>query len=212
MSESAKNRIVSDETRKKMSISMMGKNYGRKISEENRKNMSKAQSGENNANYGIIWTEERKQKSSKTQRGTKKNMITSSTYIGVSWGTSGAWVSSISYKGRKKYIGLYLTEENAAIAYDQESIKLYEEDAKLNFDPEFVKNITVEKINRRKKRKSNYIGIVAHGDKWRSRIRVNKKIYELGIYATEIEAAKAYDLKAIELRGANTKVNFPLSI
>lgn len=44
--------------------------------------------------------------------------------------------------------------------------------------------------------------------RWWAGIIKDKKRYSLGYYATEIEAAKAYDLKAIELHGEYARLNF----
>ena len=44
--------------------------------------------------------------------------------------------------------------------------------------------------------------------KWRSRIRINNKEYYLGHFDCEIEAAKAYDTKALELHGEFAYTNF----
>lgn len=45
--------------------------------------------------------------------------------------------------------------------------------------------------------------------KWRSQIMCEGVSYNLGSFDSEIEAAKAYDIKAIELYGVNAKLNFP---
>lgn len=58
---------------------------------------------------------------------------------------------------------------------------------------------------------SKYKGItidVTTGN-WRARITRDKKIFSIGSYKTELEAAKAYDRKAIELFGEYAKLNFP---
>lgn len=44
--------------------------------------------------------------------------------------------------------------------------------------------------------------------KWAAEIKHNKKVYFLGTHHTEIEAAKAYDAKALELHGEFAFINF----
>lgn len=45
--------------------------------------------------------------------------------------------------------------------------------------------------------------------KWIASIKYNKNKFFLGRFLTEIEAAKAYDIKAIKLYGISAKLNFP---
>ena len=44
--------------------------------------------------------------------------------------------------------------------------------------------------------------------KWAAEIKHNKKVYFLGTHRTEIEAAKAYDAKALDLHGEFACINF----
>ena len=63
---------LSDETRKKMSELKKGENnpnYGKIFSEEHRKKLSEARKGENNPNYGKIFSEEHKRKISEAIKG-----------------------------------------------------------------------------------------------------------------------------------------------
>jgi len=56
---------------------------------------------------------------------------------------------------------------------------------------------------------------VAHGvhinkqGKWFAQIQIRRKLTYLGLYATEEEAARAYDLKALEIYGPTALFNFP---
>ena len=53
-----------------------------------------------------------------------------------------------------------------------------------------------------------YKGIKKRGKKWQANITCNYKKYYLGIFDSEIEAAKAYDAKALELFGEFAYTNF----
>lgn len=60
--------------------------------------------------------------------------------------------------------------------------------------------------------KSQYKGVSWHKQhgKWYSAICYNYKQIFIGLYTDEIEAAKAYDRKAVELFGEFAKTNFPV--
>ncbi|MEN6424658.1 MAG: HNH endonuclease [Phycisphaerales bacterium] len=56
---------------------------------------------------------------------------------------------------------------------------------------------------------SQFVGVYRHGDKWEARIRSHGKVYHLGYFDDEVEAAKARDRKAYELHGKFAYLNFP---
>jgi hypothetical protein len=61
---------------------------------------------------------------------------------------------------------------------------------------------------------SQYKG-VSHsyrGDRWYAHIHADNKTMFLGSFATEIEAAKAYDAMAIKIQGVFARPNFPQEI
>jgi hypothetical protein len=67
-----------------------------------------------------------------------------SRYKGVSWDSrSKRWQATICHLGRIIYIGQYLFEEDAAIAYDDMALKLFGEFAALNcrYRPELMENL-----------------------------------------------------------------------
>lgn len=66
--------------------------------------------------------------------------------------------------------------------------------------------------NRRKQLNtvSKYRGVWARGKRWVAKIVSSGKVYRLGAFANEEQAARAFDKKAIELRGVEAKLNFPL--
>lgn len=70
-------------------------------------------------------------------------------------------------------------------------------------------NYSLNAHNKKKKKgcTSQYIGVYKKGSKWGGHISFNNTMTYLGAFATEVEAAKAYNLKAIELYGDNANLN-----
>ncbi len=61
---------------------------------------------------------------------------------------------------------------------------------------------------------SRYKGVCYYKDRsnWVAHICKNGKSLHIGYFTTEVEAAKAYDVKAVELFGEFAKTNFPNTI
>lgn len=61
--------------------------------------------------------------------------------------------------------------------------------------------------NKQSNNTSGYKGVHVFKDRWRASIGANNVVYSLGAFTDPVEAARAYNAKAIELHGAFARLN-----
>lgn len=131
-----------------------------------------------------------------------------------------AWVAYVNVRRRLVYLGTFPTAEKAAIARDRVELKIRPKTARLNFPRRKLVPITVEAMRAeshaalKATRSSRYAG-VSYDDKrtgdrpWFATIQVKKKHLALGRWASERDAAKAYDRAARHYVGSEARLNLP---
>jgi hypothetical protein len=120
-----------------------------------------------------------------------------------------SWVAAIIHDKHHYHLGTFATPRAAALAYDAKARELYGEFAHTNFPPS--DDPLPAPMNLPVHNSSGFRGVSWHKQRggWCAVVQCDGKKHHVGMYATAIEAAHAYDARARELHGARARVNFP---
>jgi hypothetical protein len=149
--------------------------------------------------------------------GGERKQRSSSRYIGVTWDKAkSAWRVGLwdPQTKRRQHIGRYASEEDAARAYDFAAVQARGPAAKLNFPGEANSELPVTVGEERKQCcSSRYIGVSWHkgNSVWEVQMcnPQTKRGWQIGSYASEEDAARAYDFAAVQAHGPGAERNFP---
>jgi hypothetical protein len=146
---------------------------------------------------------------------------TSSRYTGVCWlKPISAWAARLWDPQTKcsRHIACYASEEDAARAYDCAAVQALGPGAKRNFPGEAISEAPVSRDgdrmgSKRPNSSSRYIGVCWYKAKssWLAQIwdRQTGRRRRIGCFASEEDAAQAYDCAAVQAHGPGAKRNFP---
>jgi hypothetical protein len=138
----------------------------------------------------------------------RKARLRESGIRGVSYHrSSGKWRAGITNSDGFVSLGMYDTEEQAAAVYDLAARYYYGEHAETNFAPDDERTLRVsfpEWYNAHRevlRGRSAHRGVNWHKSsmKWRARIHANGVEHSLGLYDSEIEAARAVNRAILRL-------------
>jgi hypothetical protein len=126
-------------------------------------------------------------------------------FRGVTYVNTKGYRATINNNKHQEIIGHFSTAEAAAMAYDARARELHGTKARLNF---------YEPSERSRNGISQFKGVSwsKKCQKFEARIKHNGVMKYLGVYKSEVEAAKAFDAAVKELRGPVVKassLNFP---
>ncbi|KAG1667891.1 hypothetical protein FOA52_013651 [Chlamydomonas sp. UWO 241] len=149
--------------------------------------------------------------------GEEQKARSSSRFIGVCWDKSNsAWRAQLRdpQTKRQRCIGCFTSEEDAARAFDCAVVKVHRPETKRNFPSEVISELPVSKGEEQKERSSSrFIGVCWNKSRyvWRAQVTdpQTKRSRHLGTFATEEDAARAYDFAAVQTHGPGVKRNFP---
>ncbi|KAG1661752.1 hypothetical protein FOA52_004811 [Chlamydomonas sp. UWO 241] len=151
------------------------------------------------------------------ERREERKQGTSSRHNGVAWHrASSSWRVRLwdPHAKRDRFIGYYASKEAAARAYDCAAVQALGPGTKRNFQDEIISEPPMTVRQEQKQRSSsNFLGINWFKDRslWTVTMKdpQRKRPRFIGSFASEEDAARAYDFAAVQALGPGAKRNYP---
>ncbi len=136
-----------------------------------------------------------------------------SRFKGVYWKSEHRyWVAGITVNKIRHHLGSFVSEFDAARAYNAAAVKYFGEYARLNIIPDDATEPVLyrQAVPVAHSRTSKYRGVVLRPEckRWKAQIGSAGKIINLGYFDTAEEAARAYDAAAKIHHGKRAFLNF----
>jgi phage-related protein len=127
-----------------------------------------------------------------------------SRFKGVTWHSNCGWVAMISCDGLVERLGSFRSEKEAAVAYDHAALRLHGAFAETNFG-----NVRHGEYHRRAETLRSTTGLrgVSTTRSKKSPYRAQFRLEYLGSFATALDAANAYDRRALQALGGKARTN-----
>ncbi len=149
--------------------------------------------------------------SQNSQNSTLRRSSTSG-YKGVSFNKIAClWEAYVSCKGKRKFLGLFQSADEAAKMYDSAALVLYGEYAVFNLPELLDKELYLRgRPLLIKKNTSGFRGVswCSQTNRWKAQITRGDRNVNLGRFQLVEDAAKAYDEAAVDCFGDRAMLNF----
>lgn len=138
----------------------------------------------------------------------------SSRFKGVHWVTKRRlWKATITVDKVRITLGFFVSDVDAALAYNAAATQHHGEYARLNIIPDdepfHYRQAVVRESTSKYRSKYRGVHYLPSSNRWRAQIKVAYKTISLGFFDTGEEAARAYDTAAKLYRGERAQLNFP---
>ena len=132
--------------------------------------------------------------------------------IKYSWCNDGKGYAKAKINGRDMYIHRFLMNATKNVIIDHINNNSY--DNRMSNLRNSNKSLNNHNSSKKKNATSDFYGVSydKNRSKYTATVSKNGKCYNLGRFATEEEAAKVRDKKAIELYGKYAQLNFPITV